>query len=434
MPARRIVIIGGASAYTPGIIESIIREADVLEGFDIVLMDVDQERLTTVWRLSKQMVRASGRQFGVTMTLDRRVALKNADFVLTQYRIGGLAARAIDERLPMKYGLIGQETVGAGGLSFAWRSIPVAREIAREMAELCPEAWLLNYANPARQVTEAILRDGAFTRVIGLCDEMVGVRDAIARLMRVDHRRLALDTFGINHCNWITNLTLDGWPVLPRLQRSARFIPAGVLPDWRARVLVQLLRRFGAIPSPYLGYFYFGAEALARQRRAQRTRAEEIMARLPAIYAHYDEQAAAERPRLTKRRGVPGHGDLAVSVIAAIVADRGDLQTVNIPGLGRMPGFRPGSVVELTARIGRAGAEPVGDVTVPDGLATQAALIRTVAAAEDLNIEAAMTGSVDKAVAAMAAHPLVGPRAAAPLTAELLAAHQDNLPQFASGR
>lgn len=432
MPAKRIVIIGGASAYTPGIIESIIREAEALEGSDVVLMDIDQERLRTVWRLAKQMVKASGRAFGVNMTIDRRVALKNADFVLTQYRVGGLPARALDERIPMKHDLIGQETVGAGGLSFAWRSIPVAREIASEMAELCPRAWLINYANPARQVTEAVLRDGVFTRVIGLCDELTGVRDVIASLLRIDHRCIEIDTYGINHCNWITGLSAHGRPLLPRLRRVARLVPAALLPDWRARVLIQLLRSHGAIASPYLGYFYFTDEVLAKQRRAKLTRAEEIMARLPEIYAHYDQQADTDQPHLTKRRGTPGHGDLAVAVIAAIAADRGDTHIVNVPGQGLMPGFRPDTVVEIKARVGADGADPtdLAEVSLPKHLETQAALIRTVRAAEDLNIEAAMTGSVDKAVAAMAAHPLVGPDVARTLTAELMAAHREFLPQY----
>lgn len=428
MPAPRIVIIGAASAYTPGIIESLIVEAaTTLTGWDVVLMDIDQPRLQTIWRLAKQMVKAAGVSLGVTMTLDRRVALKGANFVLTQMRVGGLTARALDERLPQKYGLIGQETVGAGGLGFAWRTIPVMLEIAREMRELCPNAWLINYANPTRQVTEALLRDGTFTRVIGLCDEPGGVLAELAKVLRVSPDRINADNYGINHCGWLCNVTLDGRPLLPRLRTFARFVPVTLLKGWEARIVVQLLRRYGALASPYLGYFYLREERLAHQRRARQTRAEVIMDQLPDIYAHYDEQAGAARPHLTKRRGFPVHGDLAVSVIAAIVGDRRVRQIVNIPGQGMMPGFPPSTVVELVAEVGANGATPLS-VPPPDESLTR--LVRTVRLAEDLNIEAALTGSVDKAVAAMVAHPLVGPASARALTFDLLAAHRQYTPQF----
>lgn len=427
MPAPRIVIIGAASAYTPGIIESIIAEAKTLAGYDIVLMDIDQEHLRIIWRLAKQMVKAAGAPLGVTMTLDRRVALKGANFVLTQMRVGGLAGRRLDERIPQKYGLVGQETVGAGGLSFAWRTIPVMLEIAREMRELCPDAWLINYANPTRQVTEALLRDGTFTRVIGLCDEPDAVLAELARVLRVTRDRLTAVNYGINHCGWLYNLTLDGRPLLPRLRFFARLIPSILLKRWEAYVIVNLLRSHRALPSPYLGYFFLRDEFIARQRRAATTRAEDIMAELPAIYEHYAQQAEAERPHLTKRRGSAAHSDLAVAVISAIVGDRQDEHIVNIPGQGMMPGFPPQTVVELVARIGADGATPL-PVPAPDAELTR--LIGHVRLAEDLNVEAAMTGSVEKAVAAMAAHPLVGPGPARELTLELLAAHREYAPQF----
>ena len=427
MPSRKIVIIGGASAYTPGIIEGFIKQSGDLRGSEIVLQDIDEPRLEIIGRLARRMIEASETELSVQWTADRTAALEGADFLLPQYRVGGLPARAIDEKIPLKYGVIGQETVGPGGLSMALRAIALALKIASEVQRVCPDAWWINYANPSGMVTEALAKHTP-VKVIGLCDEPVGIKNVIAEFLLVNPSRLEIDNLGINHCGWIVRLYRDGKEITGGLKRFLSWVPTRLIPDHRFARVLELFRRYGLIPSPYLMYYYFAQEMIDRARRAPKTRAEVIMDQLPGIYDYYRKVAGQRKPALRKRRGAPGHADLATQVIAAIAADKNERHVVNVPGRGSIEDFTSDQVVEVPALVGAAGARPLMMGPLPGSVRD---LILRVKACEDLNVEAAVTGSYDRALDAMAAHPLVPSREIARrVLDELLAAHRQYLPQF----
>ena len=172
MKKLKIVTIGGGSSYTPELIEGFIKRKDVLPIKEIWLVDVEEgkEKLEIVGAMAQRMVKAAGLDWEVHLTLDRRAALKDADFVSTQFRVGLLDARIKDERIPLSHGILGQETNGAGGMFKAFRTIPVILGIVEDMKELCPNAWLVNFTNPSGMVTEAVMRYGNWNKVVGLCN------------------------------------------------------------------------------------------------------------------------------------------------------------------------------------------------------------------------------------------------------------------------
>lgn len=176
MDGIKIVTIGGGSSYTPELMEGFIKRYDRLPIREIWLVDIEEgaEKLEIVGEMARRMWKASGLPCEVHITLDRREALPGADFVTTQFRVGLLNARIKDERIPLSYGMLGQETNGAGGMFKAFRTIPVIGQIIDDMRELCPDAWLINFTNPSGMVTEAAIKQFGWARTIGLCNVPVG--------------------------------------------------------------------------------------------------------------------------------------------------------------------------------------------------------------------------------------------------------------------
>jgi len=427
LPAK-FVIVGGGSAYTPGICEALLREGDCFAGWELCLFDIHPGHLEIVGRLCRNLARAAGADLRVTWTGDRDEAFTGARFVLNQIRAGGLEARSLDEKIPLGYGIVGQETVGPGGLAFAWRSIPACVEIARAVVRCAPDAWLINYANPAGMVTEAVLKAVPGARIVGLCDMPEGVQWALALLLRRHPDRLQIDNSGLNHCGWMRLYARDGRDLTPMLRRWLRWLPAWLLPEHYAMPMLALFQRYGLIPSPYLRYYYFPRRMLRQALATRRTRADAVQARLPRLYAHYAEQARAEQPRLRERRGLAVHGDLAVRVIAAMLSGRRERHVVNQLNGGAVPGLPADRVAEFPVLVGADGFTPLPQAPLPAGLLP---LLQQVKASEALAVDAALSGDVALATEAMAASPLVpSPAVAAALTHDLLQAHRAHLPQF----
>ena len=208
----KIVTIGGGSSYTPELVEGLIKRYDEMPVSDYWLVDIEdgKEKLKIVGALAKRMVEKAGVPMKIHLTLDRREALKDADFVTTQLRVGLLKARCKDERIPLSNGFLGQETNGAGGLLKALRTVPVILDIAKDMKELCPEAWLINFTNPAGIVTEALLRYGVHKKVIGVCNVPIGLQYDFADILGVDRNRITVDFAGLNHMVYAERVYLDG--------------------------------------------------------------------------------------------------------------------------------------------------------------------------------------------------------------------------------
>lgn len=430
MTAKKIAIIGGASAYTPDIILGLIEHAGVLAGSEIVLMDIDEPHLQVIAGLSRRLAEHAGADLRITHTTDRRRAVDQADFLLPQYRAGGLQGRFLDETIPLRYGVVGQETMGPGGLSFAMRAIPVALELAKDVKELAPNAWWLNYANPTSMVTQA-LTWATDLKVIGLCDAPVGMVYEIARLFRFPLEGVTFDYAGINHAGWITAVYRGGQDVLPRLHRLTRWLPAGLIPDQRASHVLRLFQEHGLVPNYYLAYHYFRGAMFEHARRDAekgRSRSQVIMRELPDLYAHYREVAGRSEPRLIKHRGHASHADLAVEVIAAMVTGKRSRFIVNVPGQGALSDFEPDRVVEIPVWVDGSGYERIPMGRLPE---FGADLIHRVKRSEDLISRASITGDRQMALDAFAAHPLIPSRDVAEnMLGELLVAHRDYLPQF----
>ena len=285
---------------------------------------------------------------------DLEAALEGADFVIVQLRVGGQAARFVDETLPPRFGTIGQETTGAGGFAKALRTVPVVLDIAEEADRLAaPGHWIVDFTNPVGIVTQALLDDGH--RAIGLCNVAIGFQRRFAARFGVEPERVELEHVGLNHLTWIRAVRVDGVDRLPELlDEDGDAIAADV------GVPSAFVRSLRAIPSYYLRYYYLFETVLADQRRdGHATRAEEVAKIERELLAMYRDPTLDEKPALLANRGGAFYSEAAAQLIASLEAGSGDVQVVNIRNDGALAGLPDDAVVEIPARIDRDGAHPV---------------------------------------------------------------------------
>lgn len=435
----KISILGGGSAYTPGLFEGFVRLKNRIPVDRLTLMDVDPTKLNTIGALVTAMAAEEMPETQVVLTGDRAEAIRNADFILCQIRVGGLPARHLDESIPMSMGLIGQETTGAGGFSMALRTIPVMVEIAKEIQELNPSAWLINYTNPTGLVAEAITRTAPIKH-IAICDEPMILQEALAAFVGTQPGKLFLDYFGLNHLGFARRVFLHGSDILPVLRQKLQVMPKEqieavlgeeVLKDPKARLeLTNTMRMFaetGLLPSPYLQYYYYTQEMLEHQQAVGMTRAYQVMQIEKELLMEYGKVAIGEK-RLEKSRGGRWHADMMIGLLAAIANDSREVYIVNVPNRGSLPELPYEKIVEVPAIVDSSGARPLAMGNMPLRVR---GLIQSVAAYEELTVQAAMSGSRSEALDALACHPLVGSRDTAwHLLDAYLDAHEQYLPQF----
>ena len=409
----KITIIGGGSPYCAGLMKSFAHEAQAFQGCHIVLMDINEEGLRLIHTIGSKLLKHAGADITLEYTTDMKSAIAGADFVLTTFRTGGMEARRLDEKIPLKYDLIGQETVGAGGFFYALRTVPEVARIAAEMEKSAPKGFLLNYTNPSNIVTEAIAHC-CTVRVIGLCDGPVHEIHQFAQWAGIQipqGKRLYHRTVGLNHGNWTTAVWLDGEDVLPRIVEYCEDFVNNhhemTQSNYSQVMLATLTDQYEAIPSHYMHYYYFPDLVLKFLRQKPTSRAEDIMANLPGILAHYREEAQKEVPNLTKMRGGgSGFGDFALDVMRSILHNTGEEWVLNVPNNGSIQFLANDRVVELPCRIDARGALPLtqGD----GGISTdQRGLICMLAEYESAAATAALWGSRRDAIKALAANPLV---------------------------
>jgi 6-phospho-beta-glucosidase len=392
----KIAVIGAGSTYTPELIEGLIRPAE-LQVDEVVMHDIDSERLRVVGGLASRMADAAGWQGRLSSTTDRSVAIDQADAVLLQLRIGGQAARFKDETLPLPFDCIGQETTGPGGFMKALRTVPVVLEIADEVRRhASPDAWIVDFTNPVGIVTRSLLDAGH--RAVGLCNVAIGFQRRLAALLKVEPSRVQLEQIGLNHLSWIRAVRVDGVDRLPEL--LADF---GDAVAEEVEIPVEAIRALGAIPSYYLHYFYCEHEALASMRRGP-TRAEEVMEIEHDLLEMYRDPALVTKPALLDQRGGAFYSEAAVQLVRSLFADTGDIQVVDVRNDGALPGLPDEAVVEVPCVIDREGARPLPQLALaPEMLG----LVQHVTAYETLAVEAAVTGDRSIALRALLANPLV---------------------------
>lgn len=406
MKGIKIAVIGGGSSYTPELIDGFIRKS--LPVREIALVDIEEgrEKLSIIEALARRMFQKAGLNVAVSATVNRREALKDADFVLSQIRVGGLAARQKDEEIPLSFGLIGQETTGAGGFAKALRTIPVMLSICRDMEEICPEAWLINFTNPSGIITAAVTKHSRI-KCIGLCNIPIHMERAITGLLGVDPSRVYCRFVGLNHLSFIRNIYLDGRDITDEIIRRVTEDAPAVrnIPDieWSAELIAALR----LIPSPYLKYYYQTNAMLSEQRKAMeagRNRARAVMEIERELFELYRDPSLAEKPAQLSQRGGAYYSEIAVSLIDSICHNTSRDHVVNTVNRGAIPDLPDESVVETNSVVNQAGAHPLACGPLP---LTVRGLIAQVNAYEELTVAAAVSGSRALALAALVNHPLV---------------------------
>lgn len=431
----KITIIGGGSAYCAGLMRAFAHHAQHFQGCHITLMDIDLHGLKLIYTLGTKFFRHASADLTLDYTTDRVAALTDADFVLTSFRTGGLQARCLDEKIPLRHGLIGQETVGPGGFFYALRTVPVVAEIAQEMEHLAPNAFLLNYTNPSNIVTEAVAHCSS-TRIIGMCDgpaHEIPQFAAQAGIILPGGKRLHPRTVGLNHGNWTTAVWHDGVDILPEIvawcQNYLATNPV-MTPDNYAFVMnATLTARYEAIPSDYMHYYYFPEKVLEFYRQKPTSRAEDILAILPDILEHYHTEAQKEVPQLTKMRGGGGFGDFALDILRSLLNNTGEEWVLNVPNNGTINFLASDRVIEAPCRVDARGATPF--VQGDGGLGLeQRGLICLLSEFEGITAQVALHGTRRDAIKALAANPLVMSYSKAEAVYDdLAAAHAQYLPE-----
>jgi len=389
---------------------------------ELVLQDTDPERLEVVGVAAERIARAHGYAGRLIRTGDLDAAVDGADVVVIQIRVGGQAARHLDETLPLACGCVGQETTGAGGFAKALRTVPVVLDIAaRVRRRAAPHAWIIDFTNPVGIVTRALLDHGH--RAIGLCNVAIGFQRLFASWLGVAPEEVRLGHAGLNHLTWVRSVTVGGEDCLPEILRTRGDELAG-----HVELPRRLLDLLGAVPSYYLRYYY-QHDAVVEELRHSRSRAEEVSDIERQLLEIYRDPQLRDKPELLMRRGGAYYSEAALQLLSSLVVGAGDTHVVNVRNHGAVPGLPDDTVVEIPATIDRDGAHPLP--VAPLG-AHQLGLVSHVAAYERLAVEAAVSGDRDVALQALMTHPLIGQLDRAErLLDDLLAAHRQLLPAFA---
>jgi 6-phospho-beta-glucosidase len=434
---RKIAVIGGGSAFVPGVFRGLLERAADLPDSEVILYDeasdhdyipVSARRVAINLRLGQRMMAAAGSSIVVRAETDLRRALSGADFIFTTFRPGGYAARHLDEAIPLRHGIVGQETAGPGGFFMACRSVPVLLRLAELRDQVAPLAWIVNYTNPTSIVTAAVERYGS-GRIVGMCDQS-NVDDARwVRLLRLADGALEVDWMGLNHATWAHRVRLDGTDIS---ELVAERLPE-VMPEREEDEVISqtawLGRAFGLLVNSYLHYYFFHDEIVASLRAKSTTRAEDLMARLPALYENFAAEAEREVPDPSTERGGRGqHGRMAVDVICALSGDEQRRVIANTVNRGAVSDLPDDAIVEVPCLMGAQGATPIAMGALPPAVRGLTAAVESY---ERLAAEAAATGDRRVALQALLVHPFVRSTAAAEaILDEGLAAHRDLLPQF----
>lgn len=432
--AVKIVTIGGGSSYTPELMEGFIKRYEELPVREIWLVDIEEgkEKAGIVGSLAQRMWDATPYDVKVHVTLDRREALKGADFVTTQFRVGLLDARIKDERIPLLHGMLGQETNGAGGMFKAFRTIPVIGEIVEDMRELCPDAWLINFTNPSGMITEAAIKHFGWKKCIGLCNVPTISMMAEPKVLGKKPEELNYQFAGLNHFHWHKVFDSKGNDLTPELIEHINEENGGTPNNiYRAEFPLELLRSMNLLPCGYHRYYFVQKEMLehsVEEFNRCGTRSE-VMKRTEAeLFELYKDTSLHEKPGQLEKRGGAYYSDAACECISAIYNDKRTQMVVSTENKGALPCLEEDSIVEATSVISAEGAQPIAWGTMAPA---QKGWLQLMKAMEECTISAALSGDYGQALEAFTINPLVENGAEAKkVLDELFVAHEKYLPQF----
>lgn len=435
----KLTVIGGGGVRAPLFVASALRRAAAVGLDEICLMDVDGPKLALTGALAQGVARKAGSPVRVTTTTNARQALDGAAFVVTTIRVGGDEGRVLDERIALRHGVLGQETTGPGGFAMALRSIPAILGYARLRDELCPDAWMFNFTNPAGLVAQA-LHDAGFARAVGICDSANGAQEAIAARLGCTASDLRPEVFGLNHLSWTRRVMYQGEDVLPRLLADP-----DVLRETRLNIFEpELVRHLGLWLNEYLYYFYYAEQAVAAISAEERTRGEEVLMlnrdllaqlrqldpardldaalavyyryerRRSSTYMHYAQQDAPTPEEADAQFSATfleadphegeGYAGVALDIMTALMTGEPHYTALNVPNNGAIAGMAADDVVEVSCVMDGDGVRPLPIGAIPDG---PALLMQMIKRYERLTVRAVAEHSRALAVDALMAHPLV---------------------------
>jgi 6-phospho-beta-glucosidase len=455
----KITLIGGGGVRAPLFVTSALRRADAIHLDEICLMDIDAEKLEIMSAISRQAGTMMGSPVRITHTIDAASALDGASHVVTAIRVGDEMGRVLDEKIALKQGVLGQETTGPGGFAMAMRSIPVIENYAALLDKYCPGAWLFNFTNPAGLVTQA-LHELGYQRVVGICDGANEAQHQVANWLKLDHRQLRSQVFGLNHLSWTRSILHDNTEVLLPLLDDDNFIASSSLKVFEP----QLVRQFGMWLNEYLYYFYYSEKAVAQILSDGKTRGEEILDlnrrlmqqlmdldvtqnpakalgiyqayndRRGATYMHYarpdapslqqaDQHADQSMPKEFDAAGGEGYAGVALDIIQGLEGSEPVYTALNVPNGAAIACMAPNDVVEVSCVVDSSGIRPLPIGEIPEH---QELLMRSVKQYEKLSVEAIRERSRVQAVLALMLHPLVMSHSRATLLVdEYLSAHRE---------
>lgn len=453
----KLAMLGGGGFRTPLVYGALLRDRHERRVDEVWLHDVDEERLAAIGRVLAEMADGDPDAPRVHTSTDLDTALEGSDFVFSAIRVGGLEGRTADERVALDLGLLGQETTGPGGLAYGLRTVPVALHVAERVAAVAPDAWVINFTNPAGMITEA-MQSVLHDRVVGICDSPIGLARRAAGTLGIDPARTTVDYVGLNHLGWLRGLHFEGRDVLPDLladDAALASMEEGQLfgLDW--------VRTLGVVPNEYLYYYYFTRDAVRSITAAPQTRGEYLLDQQQGFYASLRSDgpggtggpgALAEWDRVRMERNATymqeargedeerdeadvqggGYEGVALAIMAAISRGEPAELILNVRSRGTVPGLPDDAVVEVPCTVDASGPRPH---PLPPLTGHPLGLVEQVKAVERLVIGAARTGSERDAVQAFALHPLVD---SVTVARELLAGYRARIPAvdavFARGR
>ncbi|RXZ78366.1 6-phospho-beta-glucosidase [Paenibacillaceae bacterium] len=456
----KLAILGGAGMRTALLVNGLIRHSEELQFDEVALFDNDEQRLAIMGSLSKYIAETRGAGFKVTFTTDLREAVKGADFIFSAVRVGQEESRVNDERVALKYGVLGQETTGPGGFAMALRTIPVMIEYTRIINEVAPNAWLLNFSNPSGLLAQAMNTYG-HCKVIGICDAHAGMKNALSRFLNVHFSRLQVDYYGLNHLGWVPRVYLDGVDQMPLL--LDRFEELAQAAHVFSFFEPELIRNIGMLPNEYLYYFYYHDQSVRHILQAKETRGEQIVqlnrplleriaplvreGKLAEAWKDYndtlDKRSSTYMSKETSGQlhnihdqEAPAHNQfeeegyegLAINVIKGIHLNKQQVLTLNVPNKGTIKGLKHDDVVEVPCLVNQNGPLPL---TVGEISDLAMSLIQPIKTYERLTVEAAVKGDYQAALNALTVHPMVPSfTVAKSILDEYLQVHKAYLPQF----
>lgn len=429
----KIGVIGGAGVRTVIFINGLLKRYKKLNIDEVVLYDIDFEKLSVISKLCRHVVKREGKDLVVREVFDPVEAIRGMDYIVTTLRVGGDHSRVVDESVALSNGVIGQETTGVGGFSMAVRTIPVLMDYCELIEKHAPEAWIFNFTNPSGLVTQA-LHSAGHHRIIGICDAPSSLKYRMCDKLGVTEEEMYVEFFGLNHLSWVKSVQVGGEEIMDKLIADDDFMSS----IHELKIFDrEVVRRTGMIPNEYLYYYYHREKALANINKSDMTRGMtiekvniEMMKELKSmdidadpeealqIFLYYMqlrensymsiESGSANRPMLEKGSlPVPegmGYAGVMLDCIEGMQSEEGRTLVLSILNQGSIPFLADDDVVEVTCNVSKNGIAPVKQETVPPMCELYIRLIKRY---ERLTVEAVREGNEDYAIEALMTHPLI---------------------------